>query len=129
MKKLFAIAILLAGAALAVAQETPRHIDFNKPLIGLDEKPIPNLDKDGKVLGTVILSDVAVGALEAQLDEDRASTGQQKFERDTLARKIYKAKSVVLTAEELDLIKTRIGKAYGSQVVGAAWRLLDPAMK
>ena len=35
---------------------------------------------------------------------------------------------VVLTAEQLATIKERIGKVYSAMIVGAAWRLLDPAV-
>ena len=123
----FAFALLLALPLLA--QETkdpPRHIDFTQEIKGLDGKPVMNGDAKPSVAMT--LGDVAVVALETSLDEDKSVTGAVKFERDELARKVYKKSSVVLTAEQLASIKERIGKVYSAMIVGAAWRLLDPAV-
>jgi hypothetical protein len=123
----FAFALLLALPLLA--QETkdpPRHIDFTQEIKGLDGKPVMNGDVKPAVAMT--LGDVAVVALETSLDEDKGITGAVKFERDELARKVYKKSSVVLTAEQLASIKERIGKVYSAMIVGAAWRLLDPAV-
>ena len=127
MKKVFTIAILLAGSVMAFTQTAPRHIDFTQVLTGLDSRPI--LNTDAKPPAAFTLGDVAVNALENQIDEDRNLAGSVKFDRDQLARKIYHAKAAILTAEEIALIKERIGKLYGPLIVGAAWPLIDPAMK
>jgi hypothetical protein len=73
------------------------------------------------------LGDAALMALETALEEDRQSTGADKFKLDDLARKIFGKKDVILPVEDIATIKTRIGKAYGPMIVGAAWRVLDPA--
>jgi hypothetical protein len=69
-----------------------------------------------------------VNALESQLPDDQREQGQEKFKRDELARKVFGQKSVALTVEQVASIKDRIGRAYGPVVVGAAWRILDPAV-
>jgi hypothetical protein len=113
--------LLFAGALLAQTQA----IDFTRVLVGVDGKPLQS--SDPKKTTGMTLSEAAVAGLETILDEDKQSSGTDKFKLDELAHKIYEKKSVVLTVEEIALIKTRIGKAYGPLVVGPAWRLLDPA--
>lgn len=121
-----AVLSLFFVALFASAQDKPRVIDFTKPLIGIDSKPIIK-DKDGKEPMT--LGDAAVIALETSADDDRTQSGEEKFKRDQLARKIYNQKDVVLSIEEIALIKTRIGKILVPAVIGAAWPLLDPSTK
>lgn len=116
----------------AIAQEkkeTPRHINFNQTLKGFDGKVIQT-GGDAKSSRPMTLGDAAIVALETPIEDDRKDTGDEKFKRDMLARKIYlDAPSVVLTVEETALIKERIGKIYGPIVVGATWPLIDPATK
>lgn len=104
-------------------------IDFSQQLSGIDGKPLLNdaASKPDKPM-YLTLGDVAIIALEAQLQEDAQATGAEKFKRDELARKIFGAKAVSLSIEELASIKERIGKAFPAVTVGAAWRLLDPAV-
>ena len=121
------------------APATPT-IDFTRKLIGINGIPLwiggPDCsDKAGLVPGKtcakqeLTLSDVAVGALYAQLPEDQKDPPQKKLERDDLARKIYNKKAVVLSSEEISALKQRIGEAYNANIVGPAWRLLDPSVK
>lgn len=119
--------VLLAALFLmsAAAQEKPRHIDFTQPLLGVDGKSIPIGDL--KKPDAMTLGDAALGALEASLDTDKQLSGADKFKQDQLARKVYGKRDAILTVEEIALIKTRVGQAYGPMVVGAVWRVLDPA--
>ena len=117
------ITLLLTAASLCFGQGRP--IDFTASIIGIDGKPMMN--GDPKVPVALTLGEVAVTALESQLEEDKQATGADKFKRDELARKIYGKKDVALPAEEIATIKDRIGKSFGAMVVGAAWRMLDPA--
>jgi hypothetical protein len=126
--KIAALSILFFAIPL-LAAEAPRTIDFTQVLIAVDGKPIQEPTAPGKEAPPPLtLGDVAVVALDAALEEDRTASGEAKFLRDQIARKIYKKKSVILTVEEITTIKTRIGKAYPAGIVGAAWRLLDPAV-
>ena len=117
---------IMTVIGLAVAQSAAPKIDFTQTLTGLDGKPISSGDAKSTSL---TLSDVAVTALESALEEDKGMAGAEKFKMDELARKIYKAKSAVLSVEDVALIKTRVGKAFSPLVVGAAWRLLDPTVE
>ena len=122
MKILYSI---IASVTLLFAQDA-RHIDFTQVLNGVDGKPIVNPDKS-----PMTLSDAAVTSLETALDEDRPADGSKQFRLDELARKVYQSKDAVLKVEEIALIKERIGKTPWNYhaVVGAAWRILDPAEK
>lgn len=119
--------VLLLALALVVsaAAQTPRTIDFTQPLISIVGKPMLQDPKDPA--SAITLGDAAVLALETATEDDKGASGEDKFKRDQLARKIYGKKDVALTVEEIALIKTRIGKVETPAVVGAAWPLLDPA--
>jgi hypothetical protein len=125
-----AAAILLL--AFSVSAQQAHHIDFTKELVGFDGKPLLDpIDpvNPGKKPDQMTLGEVSINALETGLTEDRDMTGEKKIELDNLARKIYKNKDCVLTAEETTLLKQRIGRLYGPLVVGVAWRLIDPAIE
>ena len=122
------IAIILMIASVCFAQEKKAtEIDFTQTIMGYDGKAIPN--GDTKSPADLTLSDVCVMALSTPIETDRQSTGLDKFKLDTLARKIYHNKKVSLTVEDISTIKERIGKVYGPVIVGAAWRILDPAVE
>ena len=125
MRKVVLVFLLLTAVAYGQTTAAPvPAIDFAATLNGLDGKPISLMaDKTPFTLG-----DAAVAALEDMTDSDKNASGLEKFKLDELARKIYGKKHVVLHPEEITLIKERIGKIYGPVIVGAAWRLLDPAM-
>lgn len=117
---------ICAVGALLLAAETPRKINFTVPLVGVDRKEMKV--SDAKDAPPLTLGDVCVTALETMIEEDRQADGLSKFKRDQLARKIHGAKDVVLSVEDVELLKTRVGKVYGPAVIGAAWPLLDPAV-
>lgn len=124
MKQLARIAafiIVMMSFCMATAQTKP--IDFTQQLTNAANVPIIEPGTDGKSQ-PMQLWEVAVNALEANTTADAALPGLKKFELDQLARKIYKNKSCVLTADELKTIKERIGQDYGPMIVGAAWSLL-----
>lgn len=127
------IATLLAALALTVsAAAQNRTIDFTQVIKNLNGEPFTTqgvTQKPDAKPENLTLGDVAVNALETPVPDDSKLTGEDKFKMDLLARKVYKAKSVSLTPEEIKTIKDRIGKIYAATVVGAAWRLLDPEAK
>jgi len=120
--KRFIVAILLSGAMAFGQDRAVRHIDFTEALISLDGTA---MKVDG---GTekLTLGTVAVNSLLATLEGDKNLAGTEKVKRYELAKKVFHQSSVVLTAEEISLIKQRIADAYGPLVVGVAWHLLDP---
>jgi hypothetical protein len=113
---------ILPSAAMAA------DIDFTQILKGPNGDTLMQVGKDGKTPEPATLGDTAGVALEAVTDEDRNVDGKVKFDRDMLARKIYGNAHAALSAEEIALIKQRIGKVYGPAQVGAAWPLLDPTL-
>lgn len=122
------IATLFAALALTLSASAQTHtIDFTQEVKGLDDKPImqPLATDSGAKPVALTLGDVAVNALVTPMDGDIKLTGEDKFKMNELARKIYKHKAVVLTAEDLKLVKERIGKLYAATVVGYAWHVLD----
>ena len=133
--KLAIVTLCLVGIPVSFlhSQETPRHINFNSTLRDLDGNPMTypmSEDKADKRAKELTLSDVAVIALTTPIDDDRSITGDKKFELGLLAQKIYHNKNAELTIDELEIIKTRIGKcpSFSSILVMEAWKLLDPAL-
>ena len=124
----FVVSILLFVLSFQIPQHQPavkKGIDFTQVLVGIDDKPIiPKGETQPMTLG-----DVCVNALETPTDSDHTMPGADKFKLDQLARKIYQNANADLTVEELATLKDRVGKLWGPLIVGAAWRLLDPAQK
>jgi hypothetical protein len=94
------------------------------------EQPIYDLDGEAIIepqsKKPLTLTTVALNALLASYDDERALTGKEKAERMQLALKINKRPGEVdLTAEQLAKLKELIGKAYGALVVGRAYELLE----
>jgi len=124
--------LTLVFAPLLMAQVSPIHIDATTKLKTYGNKIITT---DGKPDSpAVTLGDVIVMALETPLTTDKDLTPADKFQHDALARKLYgsdgKLKTdVILTLDEVKLIKDRVGEAYGAQVIGAVWPLLDASEK
>ncbi len=106
---------------------------INKPLTDLSNKPIymgpqnvPQEQKEQAKLGSV-----CVEALMAETEQNEP--GGKKLHRWQLAKGIVnKMKEdttemafIETSVEDLDLIKTRIGKAYGATIVGPAFTAIE----
>ena len=124
MKRIMLAVVLMASAAL-LAQPPSHHIDFTQPLIGFDNKPLilPNATRP------MTLGEAVVNALLTSTPDDQKLSGVEKYKLDALARKVYAAKDVELSVEELATIKDRVGKVSTPILVGAVWRILDPTEK
>ena len=97
-------------------------VDFDAMLKALDGNPIPFDDKGQPTT----LKDVCVAPLVNELGNDReSSTGDDKFKRWQLAGRIAKGGVVEISADEVKMLKERIGKGYGAVIVGPAWTLLE----
>lgn len=97
-------------------------INFLAPLKALSGEDIK--DRDGSIF---LLRDAAVVALDSVADEDKKLEGKEKYRRGALASRIYGAAvPIALELEDVQLVKTLIGKIYGPRVVKEAWDLLDP---
>lgn len=79
-------------------------------------------DPDGKQ-GTVF--GVIIDALLTPQRGEESLPGEEKLKRWELARKIHGKFDVDLSLDELTLIKTLVGKAFGPVVVGQVWSLLE----
>jgi hypothetical protein len=130
----FASCCMLVRAALA-DNAPPVTIDFTQPVYGLTGEEFfecesalpPGMPCPEDKKHYLSLGDLAVEGLEAEEpQEDRMLTPLVKFQRDNLARIVFKNPAAQLSHDDIALIKERIGKIFGPAKVGAAWRLLDP---
>lgn len=114
----------LVSAALCLALAAPAAaLDFTKPIIGLDGKPIVQCPPEKPACGEVLtLSLVATSALTLQPNLQPGD----KFKRFSLAQKIFEAKDVALKAEEIALIKEAVAATMTPIVVGRVYEAVDP---
>ena len=100
-------------------------IDFSTLLHGLDGEvlrtPPMKQGEEGKLQ---TLSRVCVDALVA-VERNATPNGKISFERYQLAEKINDKKEVEVSAEEIVMLKDRVGIIFGPVVVGPAFKLLD----
>jgi len=94
-------------------------LDVTQVLLGLDGEAIT---EDGKA---VTLRPICINALMATLETDKGMSGEDKAKIWALAGKVNKEDKPVLVAEDVTLLKTRIGAAYGPAVVGPAFLVLN----
>ena len=74
----------------------------------------------------ITLRSVCIGALTGSLGSDKAMGGDEKLKLFSLALRIQQQDQPDLSAEEVSLLKARIGKRYIVLIVGRAYGLLDP---
>ncbi len=122
MKKYFLTGLFLF-ATIATLNAQP--IDFTQTPKDLNGKPF--ILETGKPNAT--LSDICIYALTSLVQTDSNMNGQEKFKLYQLAEKIKDKKTVSLTAEEVTQLKDRVGKVFPPSVVGAVWKIIDPAEK
>jgi len=120
--RIFALTALLLGS-LAVTAQTPHTVDFTQLLIGLDGKPM--LDTIGPDAKPVTLSFIATNALRQSIVGDDANDWDKKLDLYALAKKIHDNKSCSLSAQDITIIKARVGKLYNPEVVGAVQSALE----
>lgn len=94
-------------------------MDLTKPLLDLDGNSFPDQATHKTVL---------IGALLNTLKGDEHMNGEQKLKLYTLSMKINDtAAECRLSAEDVVLLKDRVGRAFPPLVVGRVFELLDPA--
>lgn len=71
------------------------------------------------------LADICKIALTRLTVKDQNLAGDKKFEFEQLAVRIYKGGVVEVTAEEVSLMKERIGFMFEPMVVGTCYRFLE----
>ena len=105
-------------------------IDFSRVLQDFDGKDLPYIKPDGKTDGDLTLRKVAIEALLATLGgpDDRAEqlSGQDKLKHAELARRIHRSSApLTLKAEDVALLKDRIGRAWQPVAVLGAFEMLE----
>ena len=74
------------------------------------------------------LKEISVNALLGDIPPtqgEKPDSGQQKLQKFKLAQKIDAGGEIDLVAEDVSMIKERIGKAYSTLIVGRAYELLE----
>jgi hypothetical protein len=134
------VGVVIAALAVSpsligrVMAESPHEIDFTQVLTGINGDELKQCNKsEGDPpkcidLASMTLGDIALYALIVPSEDERNLDPKKKFERDRLARRIYKNAHAMLSPEDVALIKERIGKTSSVVQVGAAWSLLDPTL-
>ncbi len=95
----------------------------NENFVSTEETPKENPYYQKKV--SVTLQSVCVNTLLATTQKDANISGTEKLKRFNLASKIQANDSVDLTAEEITLVKKRIGEISVPLVIGKAYELLE----
>ena len=102
-------------------------INFATEVCDLDGKAVTENDL------TLTLKSIAVNALLLTLTGENGQpeqlSGENKVCHALLAQRIYSEENIDLTAEEIVLLKTRIGSIYSPLVVMQAWNALDPTLE
>lgn len=122
------------------------EIDVTQSLKSFDGKPLEELERydnpkfvsseetpDVKIQFIrkmhITLRSACINALRSVVDSDKGVSGVEKNKWFVLAMKLQKEDKPFLKHDEITTLKTRIGKVYGSEVVGRVYELLDPEEK
>src|SRR5690349_20123329 len=92
-------------------------IDLRQPIMDLDGKPMDDLTVGGAIEQALLIP--AKG--------DDQLTGSAKLKLFLLASKLHGRDELDLAAEDVVLVKDRVGKLYTPIVIGRVWTALDPA--
>lgn len=95
-------------------------INFSTELLSLTGEPLKA--PEGMKLENL---DLKTACVEALMFNEQGQGGKEKFDAYKLAHKISHGGEVECTAEEISLIKSKVGLAWGANVVGPAWTLLE----
>ena len=144
MRRLLPIVVILVSFIL------PAHaVDFTEVLLDDDGCPMKNdwstQRSSATVAGAECAKDPARDVPQPRLDltlgelvyyslsvtiqfENPQPTGDEKFKRDELGRRVRHAKDEQLTSEEVTLIKKVVGLISPPATVGIVYRRIDPAL-
>jgi hypothetical protein len=96
-------------------------VNVNQVLKTLDGQTMK--DNDGK--GNAIDATVKMAIVNAVLSPVERESGIDKVKKFNLAQKIYGSDEIDLTAEEISLIKERVGDTFAPIIVGQVWNILE----
>ena len=97
--------------------------NFDAPLIRIDGTPF--VDQQGEGAVPMTLKMLAFHAVSMQIRGDENMSIPQKMELYNMVGKTAKGGVIELEAEDIALLKDRIGKAFPPLVIGEAFRLLE----
>lgn len=80
--------------------------------------------KDADTNEDITLGKACVTALTIVLQDEKIS-GDEKFKRYMLATKIVEGGEIIITTEEIVMLKDLIGKVYGPTIVGPVYMQLE----
>ena len=120
------------------------EIDFGTELIGFDGVPVMKealqaTNDEGELIfqpdgitpvmipsqEIAILGNIAKLVLTRMTKEDQNLSGDKKWDYEKLAARVYKGGKHEVTAEEISLLKKRIGRMYGPITLGSCYRILE----
>lgn len=93
------------------------EVDFSKTITGLDGKELT----DGGVI--VDLKAVCRNALLSNYEQDRNVTGEEKYKRYEIAKKVIGV--AILSTEEVVKLKELVSRCYPPLVVGPVFDMLE----
>jgi hypothetical protein len=134
MKFAAAIALACLTASAAFAADA-RKINFSAEIQDENGTPIVECANPSNILSTdpackerrtVTLGIIAFRALSAA---EQGVSPDDNLLRGQLALSLYKGGEVELTAEQVVLVKKRIGSTFSPVIVARCFPLLDPAIK
>ena len=103
------------------------NIRLNEKIYGLNGVALQDIDRNGNILGDIVLKSIMIEALlRPHASEERVS-GVEKLKRFNLAQKIYEStEEVSLQTEEVALIKELVGvKGFPVLIVGRVFSMLE----
>lgn len=95
-------------------------LNFSTPILGLDGQPIKNAKGEDATIGSV-----AIEALMAVFPDEQNLLGADKLHRWRLAKLASKGGEQEVIQEDMTLLKTLVGKAYGPAVVGPVYEIIE----
>src|SRR3990167_1468751 len=99
-------------------------LKVTEKILDYDNKPVVNLDQEGKPNGNLTWRDVIFVALNS-MDQQEQMTAEQKAKSYQIVTKAYQTNEPDFTVEERAYIIERIGKFYSPLVYGRAREIFE----
>jgi hypothetical protein len=80
-------------------------------------------DNDGQ--GNAVDATLKMALVNSILSPVQKESGIDKVKKFNLAQRVYKDDEVELTAEDITLIKERVGETFAPIIVGQVWNILE----
>lgn len=93
-------------------------------LTNLDGEPLKDADAKGEAVDATLKMCVINALLAPAQQGQKPETGVEKLKKYNLASKVNDNEEIELSAEEISLIKDRVGELFPPLVVGQVFKLL-----